>query len=522
MQPEKSTPTPAEIKRDQFFRYVMIGLWTLIVGMVLTIMICAGFQTFDGVKIVSMLVYVILVAVLLAVLGTLATLRHRGQKKQILFTWLTLGGVLILTIWLASFRSGDWKNYLNPWITEYRALGWADAFQKITEVSDYTPLYNYWLIFIAHVFSAQGCLYAVKYLSFWFSVALAVVMELLICELRQTKFNYLHVACFLLFPPILLEFTTWAQCDAIYITFCLLGFYFALKHRSVPCFVSLGLAFALKLQVLFIAPMIFVMLIIRDADGQRYLHWRWVWLVPLLYAVNLIPVCFGASLGDLLLVYFNQTGVHQVLSANCLNLSFLFNWKEVIDNRLAVLIIAIILAVIGITVTIVLLVLVFRANRRQTLTHGEITRYAWCFALIMVYFMPLMHDRFFLVALMLSVVYALSQNGQWYRMLSTMLTFSVMISMTLFLIYDYVKLPADLSDYVNSAGLVVNTLLVYWLLSPIIRAEITAHRSKRNPTPPTEINESDNLTKSAKWVNLLYGKTDNEPHRGNWRSQWCG
>ncbi len=460
------------ISRQQIAHIVTILIWLAAAIMVVAVMAVTGVSGFDRNKIVGALVYDLLVLMPLVVIGILHTVRccrTSASRKSIVLMWSVLTVIWFVTVWCVNYQSPDWDKFLLQWCQGYKDLSFADALKNITNISDYTPFYNYFLILFTRVFSLQGCLYAVKYLSFWFSILLATVMELIVCHVRQTKFSYLHLVLFLLLPPVLLEFTAWGQCDMIYTAFCLLAFYWALKHRSVLCFVSLGLAFAIKLQFLFIAPIIFLMLIIRDGDGKKYLSWKWCWLAPLMYVVNMLPLLVGTPFMDLIMVYFRQTDSYPDLSSNCLNFAMLFNFISDSGNLTATRIATLVLAVLGVAVTVWVLVMVLRAHRRQPLTPADLVRYALIFAFVMVYSMPKMHDRFYFVAMALACVWALVQPG-WGNMLIAM---SIMLTQTItvftFLFHCIIPIEIAYSFLLFTAGVIINTVVLIALLKPLVR-----------------------------------------------------
>ncbi len=470
-----------ENRKAKFFHVCSFGLWIIAGLFILCLLFYAGFSAFDGQKITMAIWYDLLVLLPLLVIGILATMKQRHQQqsgKTILFTWLTLGAVLIITVWLSNYKSLDWKQFLQVWCKDYQSMSWQESLRQITTVSDYVPFYNYFLICFSHWFSMQGCLYAIKYLTFIFSIVLAMVIELIVCHVRKTKFSYGHLTLFLLLPPVLLEFGAWAQCDVIYTSFALLAFYFALKHRSVPCFISLGLAFAIKLQFLFIVPIIFVMLIIRDQDGKKYLSWQWIWLAPCMYVVNLLPVIVGADLSKLLLVYFSQAGKYHVFSMSCLNLPFLFNWLVCFCNDTTFSMITLLMAAVGITITIALLILVLRAHHRQCLTQVDLVRYALCFAMVMVYFMPKMHERFYFVAFALGIVWCLVQPNAWHTLISTMITVGLTCSFFIYLFFYLVSIETCFGIVIlcYTVGWLLLTFALLGLLIPLIKAEIHARK----------------------------------------------
>ncbi len=501
-----------KLKREKFFKFFTIFLWCLAGLNIIFVMVYSEFTAFVRSESNHFILYIWLIFIPLMIIGICSLHQwsnHKIKGKTALLTGLILFFIFLFLIWSINYESYDWCFYLKQWCSEYQNMTFWESFNDITRVSNYTPFYNYFLIIFAHLFDLQECLYAIKYLTFLFSIAMAIVMELIICTIRKSKFNYLHLACFLLLPPILLETNVWAQCDAIYTTFALLAFYFALKHRSVWCFICLGLSFAIKLQFLLIVPIIFIMLLIKDQDGQKYLSWKWVWLVPTMYAVNLLPLFTGANLIDLLKVYFLQIGSYPCLSLNCLNLPFLVDSIfNISDNYQIYLPTAIIFSIIGITATIALLILVLRANHRKCLTAVDLVRYALCFAMVMVYFMPEMHDRYFFVAFALSMIWILVEPSKWHTLIGTMIAVSLsfaIFSLLMLLILTYYTYTTRLIwliefleknkiiYFFNYFGFVLNTIALISLLIPIIRDEIKTR---------------SNLTRKTNCVKMIYGKTN--------------
>ena len=479
-------------KRESTFKVLTIILWCVAFFNVLLIIIYSEFTVFDKKKSQYLFFYTWLIFIPLIIIGIFSLrqwCRNEITTKKILLTGLLLFIIFFISIWLANFESYDWVVFLSKWSSDYKKMNLLESLRNITTVSDYTPFYNYFLIIFAHLFDIQGCLYAVKYLTFLFSIAMAVVMELIVCTIRKSKFSYLHLACFLILPPILLEASVWSQCDAIYTTFALLAFYFALKRRSVWCFVCLGLSFAIKLQFLMIVPIIFIMLLIKDQNGKRYLSWKWVWLAPCMYAINFLPLFAGANMIDLLKVYFLQIGSYKILSVNCLNLSFILElFCNHSYNDLTYWIFMIIFTMIGITATIGLLILVLRAHHRQCLTTVDLVRYGLCFAMVMVYFMPKMHDRYFFIACVLSMIWMIIEPSRWHTLIGTMITVSLSCAihtLTVLLYYTNITNLVGLifllerfhiRDILNFLGFVLNTIAIISLLTPLIRDEIKSHQ----------------------------------------------
>jgi len=106
---------------------------------------------------------------------------------------------------------------------------------------------------------------------------------------------------FFALPEVILNSLIWGQSDIIY-TLSLMAFiYFLLKERCWLATMMLGIAFAFKLQTVFIGPFVLYLLLVRR------LLWRQLVLAPLMYLLFMIPSALaGRSWRDLLTIYLNQ------------------------------------------------------------------------------------------------------------------------------------------------------------------------------------------------------------------------
>lgn len=460
------------------FSKVKVLLYCFIIFAVILVMIVC-FNSIENVLIDSLIT--LLPLVIIGIIGIIQWRLKKINTKNLIFICVVLISIEFFSIYWCNFISYDWREFISQWCENYQQLSVKDSLKNITVISDYVPFYNYFLILFAHSFDLIGCLYAVKFLSFVFSIIMSIVIELIICEICKTKFNYLHFVCFLILPPVLLEYTAWGQCDAIYTTFALLAFYYALKHKSVLSFISLGLAFAIKLQFLFITPIIFIMLNIRDCDGKKYLNWKWVWIVPLMYVINLVPLFVGADLKDLLLVYVKQSGSSNLFSMNCINLPFLLNPISKTCHPILINILNAIMICIGVAITITMVVLILCVAHRKTLTKNDLVRYAFCFAMIMVYFMPKMHERFYFLAMILGVIYFMIQPNTWHQILAGMVTVALTFAFLTHFIYYQIDVYHNYFYLIVTSLLFIlawlmNTTVVVCLIQPIIKNEIKAHK----------------------------------------------
>lgn len=372
-----------------------------------------GFISFSFVDYNSMttdtIVYAVFVAFILCVIGILGTidvLKENNEKTKLKLTslWVMLSFVLITVMCFSSYISGDYDFFLSNWVDNYKNLTIQECLYQIVEISNYTPAYNYFLIIIAKL--GVNSLLAIKFITFLFSILLAVSMELIVSLVKKSKFNYLRMVIFLIVPTILMEYTSWGQCDAIYTAFCVLAFYFALKRKSKLSFLFVGLAFAFKLQFLFIVPILFVMLINKDKDGNHYLKWKDIWIAPIMYVINLIPMFAGMSIVDLLLVYFRQTISSDRLSLDCANLCHIYSLFDVGAQYSIYPFILWFHIILSITLVLLLVIFIIWLSKRKKLEQCDLLFFATVFSFIMVLFMPKMLDRFYFIASVLGICLA--------------------------------------------------------------------------------------------------------------------
>ena len=145
-------------------------------------------------------------------------------------------------------------------MAEYRTLSVKESF--ITQVGNYSPLYNYFLIAFSRLNIYD--LYLIKMLSFYFAALTVFFAVKIICLVRKESFNYLLAAIFFILPIPLTNSSQWGQCDTMYTMCIVAGVYFALKCNSIPAYLFIGLGFALKMQTVLIAPVGLALLFAKD------------------------------------------------------------------------------------------------------------------------------------------------------------------------------------------------------------------------------------------------------------------
>ena len=195
-------------------------------------------------------------------------------------------------------------------------------------------------------------------------------------------------AAVLLLPTVVLNGAMWGQADSTYAALCVAGLYHLLCRRPVHAGVYFGLALAFKLQTVLVFPALLLVAL------RRELPLRALAMVPLTYLLLDVPaILLGADWSRLLLVYLRQTGADTQLTVNAPSIYALLDLDPALRR----------LCVLG--AGVVLLALVAIALRAR-LTDERMVLYVATSALLTPYLLPSMHERYFYLAEVLTVVAA--------------------------------------------------------------------------------------------------------------------
>ncbi|MEB3335932.1 MAG: hypothetical protein VKJ46_00605 [Leptolyngbyaceae bacterium] len=288
-------------------------------------------------------------------------------------------------------QSVDYKFFLEPWYDFIASHGGFGAL-KYT-FADYNPPYLYWLVISATLLSGLPKIVAIKLLAMMFDFVCAFltykIVRLKYPEGRVPSFAFLAV---ILSPAVYCNSVIWSQCDVIYTTFLLGCIYFLSKKREVSALISFGLALSFKLQAMFLAPFLLIMIL------KQRISWYYLPFIPVAYIIALLPAWIaGRPFKELLLIYFEQAGKYKELVKGAPNL---YQW---ISNDFYD-----VLVPIGLMVTIfAILLLAYLAYRSKLqITQDRLIYLATLSVLFMPYLLPKMHERYFYPADILSIIFA--------------------------------------------------------------------------------------------------------------------
>jgi len=307
------------------------------------------------------------------------------------FTILAVGSLLALALRfsLILFESGDYYLFFKDW---YQAIQ-EQGFSAVVSLKyDYTPSYLYILYWVSVLFPKLTSVAAIKLPSIVFDF-LSAYLIFRIVRLKYPKglaptFAYFVV---LFAPTIVLNSALWGQSESIYTAFLLLCFYFLLTERGAYAGLAFGAAFALKLQSIFLAPLLLALAL------KGRLAWRNLLGIPLVYLVLMIPAWrAGRPLAELLQIYLDQTQYYPFLT---LNAPTLYAWLP--ETMYAVFYPAGIIW----AGSFVFLYLIAVLKSRTQLSQASILNLGLLSLLLTPFFLPKMHERYFYPADLLSIVY---------------------------------------------------------------------------------------------------------------------
>lgn len=350
------------------------------------------------------------------------------------FLILTMLGICMRALFL-DHVSGDYGSFLQHWFNDLKENG---GFRALSlSLGDYTPPYFYILAFLTYL--PINSLISIKLASCVFDFILAVtIMRMVYLKYQSRPIAILSYGLTLVAPTILLNSAAWAQCDVIFTTFLVLCVFAFLKEKPVMATIFFAVAFCFKLQAIFIAPLLVVLWL------KGRMKFRHFFLIPTIYILSILPSAIaGRDFFELLTIYISQSGQYKRMSLSAPNLySFI---SQSTDERIAMA--AILLCLVAVLAAIALFTF-----KKFELNRDAILSIALFFALLLPFLLPHMHERYFYVADVFALIYAIYRPKKCY--IAVMIIFASLCSYFPFL-YGITPIPLNLAAIVMLLGLVL-------------------------------------------------------------------
>ena len=322
-------------------------------------------------------------------------------------TWLSYRDPSVLCVCLLAVGLGfflrvlcldhityDYQDFLSVWAAFFRDNGGfaAVALPK----GNYNVPYLYFLAAISY-FRVPD-LYLIKLFSLLFDVLLAWG-GLRLAKVLTGPDSLRPLAAFsalLLLPTVILNGAYWGQCDVIYGALILHALASALGKRPAGSVILLGLAFAFKLQSVFLIPLWCAFWFLK-----RVKFWHLLLFPAVNVAVTLPALLLGKPVGDIVRIYLGQLDEYsQYLTMNAPSVyAFLpYGWE--VDVNLV--------AKVGIAFTFLLVAMLLLTlfRYRALVTDSALLTSAVILAIGVPLLLPHMHERYFFLADVLALCWA--------------------------------------------------------------------------------------------------------------------
>ena len=332
------------------------------------------------------------------------TVRETDKRINILFVVMMLALGLLARWLLFDFQSGDFVSFLAGWMEECsEAGGWAyvaiDPLRSSSSSFNYGCMYQYVICILTMFRGMLPDLYLIKIVSVLFDILCAVAAAGIVYEVsdKNVRKTLIAFAAVIALPSIVLNSAAWAQADSIYTFFLLMSFLMCLKERHLETWVFFGLAVSLKLQAMFFLPFLLIAWLLKKTKL------RYVVAAVAAYLLTLLPAyLLGRPVYSLMEVYTSQVGLYTQLSMNYANIYTVI--PDNIDVWLQELLIP-----SGVVITMMLLTIlayVIYTGRMQVTKMFLLTLAVFSMELV-VFCLPVMHERYGYAAGLLALLYGL-------------------------------------------------------------------------------------------------------------------
>lgn len=341
------------------------------------------------------------------------------QYRHVLF----FAAVTFLSVWLRmsgrGFVSDDMIDFLLPWYDSFQSKGGWRALSE--QIGDYNLAYQTFMAAVSQI--PWNPIYMIKGLSLIFDYALAMLLAVQICKIKQEKIfsvtgNLLYAAVLFL-PTVVFNSAFWGQCDSIY-TFFLFASWFAFYHEKYRrAFILFGLAAAFKLQALFFLPLIFMLYFYKKNFSLLNLGWS----LLTFWGSGIIAYINGRDLLAPFTIYMNQADTYHAMQLN------MPSFWLVVSNAYETL------HQFGILLALILLGTAFYLVLcgRVSLKGFEFSSLMFCWVFwTLLLFLPAMHERYSYPLDLMLVVLLFFTKRYWFHAASCLLISVMTYSMYLF------------------------------------------------------------------------------------------
>ena len=302
----------------------------------------------------------------------------------IAFAFVFIAGCVIRT-YLRRYVSNDASTFLLPWYEEIKKNGSLKGLG--IQVGNYNVMYQFFIAIFTYL--PIKALYSYKIFSCIFDIMLAFLGILFYRELSEQKSEWMELLIFsmiYLSPIVFLNSAAWAQCDSIYVFFCILTMYLMMKEKYGFAMCAYGLAFAFKLQAVFLLPF----LLICYLRSRKFSVYKFI-NVFIMLGITMIPgVVCGRSFLDVFHIYMGQAKDN----VGRITLNYPSFWNLLYTSESGHLKSEIRVIAVLLTVCVLGMQYIWIVKRDIQMTKSNCLWIAFLTSYSCVLFLPAMHERY--------------------------------------------------------------------------------------------------------------------------------
>lgn len=315
--------------------------------------------------------------------------------------WYAVGGILIAVGLIVRgvvypVITSDYTYFVKVWYDTLATHSGLTAFAH--PFANYAPLYLYLLKILTYI--GIPSLYSIKTLSVLFDATnayLAYRILAFVPTLAERKgLRFLAASVVFILPTIVMNGALWGQSDAVYASGVLGSLWALLAGAPLLAALAFGTALSVKLQAIFFVPVL-VGYLLRKKQTAWYLL-----IPPAVFLVSVLPAAVaGGRFWYWLFVYAKEAGQYPYLSVSAQSI---FAYVQPLGLSAQTTSAAFWL---GITVAGALaLGIIVLVARMRSLTPHKLMALSFASVLLLPYFLPRMHERYFYLADLTSALFA--------------------------------------------------------------------------------------------------------------------
>ena len=311
------------------------------------------------------------------------------------YCWIFIIVSTAASVWIRirflGAESLDMNIFLLPWYNEIKEGGGLMALNH--QVGNYGILYQTLIALMTYLPIEPVAAYKIYSIlcDYLMSVAVAGIVFGITQNKKQALISYVVV---IMFPTVILNSSAWGQCDSMYALFCVLTVMCLLNKKYTFAFIAYGVAFALKLQAVFLLPFIIVLYLRQKEFSVVNL----IWIPVTMIILSIGGILRGRSIFAFLDIYVQQVDTYARISNHYPTFwNFVMeDWSMSWYDELSVL--------CAFSAIVILSGGVFLLKRDRVYTKQQLLFLAFFLTFTAVFFMPNMHERYSYLYMILGII----------------------------------------------------------------------------------------------------------------------